>query len=206
MRATIVQSGLLRTNARYRPSPTLFSFPGLRGLPVWPTNFFAEHAQKLQTHYDAILDEYRKIEKMRASDYLEGDHALINGKWDWHSYALKGRRQADFAALCPTTTSLLESFSSPRLMLGTPFSYAFFSTLHPGSKISPHSAPCNLRVRCHFPLVVPQNVSVEECGMRVGEETLQWKAGEPIFFDDAFEHEVWNSSDQARVVLLFDLW
>ena len=25
-------------------------------------------------------------------------------------------------------------------------------------------------------------------------------------FDDAFEHEVWNETDEKRVVLLFDLW
>ena len=25
-------------------------------------------------------------------------------------------------------------------------------------------------------------------------------------FDDTYEHEAWNRSDQTRVVLIFDLW
>jgi aspartyl/asparaginyl beta-hydroxylase (cupin superfamily) len=27
-----------------------------------------------------------------------------------------------------------------------------------------------------------------------------------LIFDDAYEHETWNETDEDRVVLLFDLW
>jgi len=27
-----------------------------------------------------------------------------------------------------------------------------------------------------------------------------------VFFDDTFEHHVWNRTNQERVVLLFDVW
>ena len=27
-----------------------------------------------------------------------------------------------------------------------------------------------------------------------------------MVFDDTYEHEAWNRSDQIRVVLIFDLW
>jgi hypothetical protein len=121
--------------------------------------------------------------------------------------------QADFAVHCPQTVSLLESIDSPSaLMRDTPFSFAFFSTLHPASSIAAHTGPCNLRIRCHLPLLVPgdamQPAGGEEvgCGMEVGPVKVAWKEGEPVFFDDCFQHRVWNHTHSQRVLLLFDLW
>jgi hypothetical protein len=37
--------------------------------------------------------------------------------------------------------------------------------------------------------------------MRVGNETRAWKKSEIVFFDDSFEHEVWNRCRSERVVL-----
>lgn len=54
-------------------------------------------------------------------------------------------------------------------MSQTPFSFAFFSTLRPNAEIKPHFGPCNLRIRCHFPLIVPSNGDV---GMEVGGITV----------------------------------
>jgi hypothetical protein len=36
--------------------------------------------------------------------------------------------------------------------------------------------------------------------MRVGNETRAWRKGGVLFFDDSFEHEVWNDCDATRVV------
>eukprot|EP01039_Chlorochromonas_danica_P007406 gene7406-8192_t len=209
MRATILQSAIMRTITHPRPSPTLFNFPGLRGLPIWPSSdLFQGHTDLLIKNYDIILKEYHAIQAIKSSDYgAEGEeHKLHNGKWDWHSYVLKGKRQVDFAVHCPKTTELLESLQGPKLMTGTPFSFAFFSTLHPKSQIAKHCAPCNLRVRCHFPLIVPKNHTIEECGMRIANKKFQWEVGKPVFFDDAYDHEVWNHTSEERVVLLLDFW
>ena len=65
---------------------------------------------------------------------------------------------------------MLESIDD--LQLGTPFSYAFFSVLKPGASIATHSAPCNIRLRCHLPLFVP-DVPVGTCAMRVGDQFVQ---------------------------------
>jgi hypothetical protein len=40
--------------------------------------------------------------------------------------------------------------------------------------------------------------------MRVGDRICVWKEGEVFVFDDTFEHEVWNDTDEERVILLFD--
>ena len=44
------------------------------------------------------------------------------------------------------------------------------------------------------------------CGFRVGAETREWREGRAWVFDDTFEHEAWNGSDEPRIVLIFDVW
>jgi aspartyl/asparaginyl beta-hydroxylase (cupin superfamily) len=158
----------------------------------------------LEDNFQPILDEYLSLKKSSdvQSDYQVDDQKLHSGRWDWQSYVQKGTRKASFAASCPKTVDVLEGFKSPRLMTGTPLSFAFFSTMGAGAEIRPHFGPSNLRIRCHFPLVVPKG----DLGMVVGGKTLRWEVGKPLFFDDSYEHHVWNNTASQRVVLLFDLW
>lgn len=201
--ATILQSAVCRTRVKHRPAPSLFYFPGLSTKPVFDVSQFT-WAKELESKKDAILQEYKTLRaKKPDSDYATmEEHKLHEGKWDWNSYILKGKRQTDFAIHCPQTVEFLESLDSPTLMHGTPFSFAFFSTLHPKSTIAAHYGPCNLRLRCHFPLIVPKG----DCGMEVGDEIVRWEVGKPVLFDDCFQHKVWNETNEERVLLLFDIW
>jgi aspartyl/asparaginyl beta-hydroxylase (cupin superfamily) len=52
-----------------------------------------------------------------------------------------------------------------------------------------------------LPLVVPPG-----CGIRVGDETREWREGELLIFDDSVEHEAWNRGEGVRTVLLFEVW
>jgi len=158
--------------------------------------------KELKNATPIVLKEYRALQNAnKKSDYKE-DAKLHTGQWSWSSYILKGERQPEFAAHCPQTVELLEGFRRPTIMSETPFSFAFFSTMGPNATIAPHHGPCNLRLRCHFPLIVPDG----DLGMEVGGELVRWRVGEPVFFDDTFEHHVWNRTNQERVVLLFDVW
>ena len=40
--------------------------------------------------------------------------------------------------------------------------------------------------------------------MRVGDRKVVWREGNCVVFDDSFEHEVQNDTDETRAVLLFD--
>ena len=40
----------------------------------------------------------------------------------------------------------------------------------------------------------------------MGHEWVSWEAGKILLFDDSFEHEVRNDTDEERVVLLIRLW
>ncbi|KAG5190796.1 putative aspartyl/Asparaginyl beta-hydroxylase [Tribonema minus] len=207
--ATLVKSAICRTTAKCRPHPTLFFFPGLSSKTWHEPHKDTTHdtwVRRLESSYDAVKREYLDLVEKRkaASDYDVGtEHKLHKGHWDWHSYVLKGQKQPSFAEACPITAQLLDATESH--MTGTPMSYSFFSTLHPRSAIAPHTAACNLRLRCHFPLIVP-STNADECGIRVGDEVRAWEEGKAMLFDDAYEHEVWNHTGSQRVVLLFDIW
>lgn len=207
MAATLTRSALCRTPGVHRAYPSLFTVPGLHSQPVWksgPAHWKATF-DSLKQNLPAIREEYQKACTALPSDYIikEGEHTLHQGDWEWRSLITKGNLQPSFQAHAPTTTSIL--LSCPDLLLGVPFSYAFFSTLKPGTVIAPHYGPANIRIRVHFPLHVP-SADAEQLGLGVAGEVRHWTEGEPLLFDDCFQHGVWNKTEQDRVVLLFDLW
>jgi aspartate beta-hydroxylase len=199
--AILLKSAILKTNTVKRPSPSIFFFAGLNSRPIHNRNNF-NFSNILEKNYEVILNEYLNLKSNHIkSDYsLHGEKKLHTGIWDWNSYVMKGKRQSNFALLCPKTVDILESISNPSLMVNTPFSYAFFSTLHGNSTIAAHYGPCNLRLRCHFPLIVP----LGDCGMEVGNETIKWEKGIPIIFDDCYEHK--GKSWNLNVLLYFYLF
>lgn len=38
--------------------------------------------------------------------------------------------------------------------------------------------------------------------MLVASETLHWADGQALVFDDTYPHEIWNDTDEVRIVLL----
>jgi aspartate beta-hydroxylase len=101
--------------------------------------------------------------------------------------------------LLPETTRILSGIEMAQI--GGLCPNAMFSILEPGTHIPPHTGETNARLVAHLPLIVPEN-----CSLRVGIEAHQWRVGELVFFNDTIEHEAHNSSDQPRVVLIFDVW
>lgn len=81
------------------------------------------------------------------------------------NYINKGIKQPDlFKKFCPFTTSLLEEKVGKDLMTKTPFSYTFFATMKPSTSIQPHFGACNLKLRCHFPLFIPEDAFIRVGG------------------------------------------
>jgi aspartyl/asparaginyl beta-hydroxylase (cupin superfamily) len=92
--------------------------------------------------------------------------------------------------------------SATDIMSGIPFAYGFFSRLSPNSTISPHYGPCNVRLRIHLGLDIPDN-----CYIKVAEEKKLWEEGKCLVFDDTYLHEVKNENkEKQRVILLLDIW
>ena len=108
----------------------------------------------------------------------------------------------------PDTTALLRGIPGIR--------DAFFSRLGPGVVLDEHNGyadQSNYVLRCHIPLVVPDDVPVADnegitqrpCYIDCAGERRYHTLGEPIVFDDSKLHSAGNlSPDQARAVLILD--
>jgi len=123
--------------------------------------------------------------------YVKGEK---DEAWQVFNFSLFCMKFPENAKLCPLTAKVLYSIAE--------IISANYSWMKPRTHILPHKGYSRMQLRCHLPLVVPDE---KLCGIRVGNETRHWKAGELMIFDDSFEHEAWNNTDSLRVVLMFDI-
>jgi len=146
----------------------------------------------------AELDEVLKMRHaLPAFHDISPDQARISKQDHWKTFVFYGfgiRVDAN-CARCPETAKLLDSL--PHL------ENAWFSILAPGYHIPAHKGPTNGIIRIHLGLIIPRDR--ENCAIRVHQTRLHWDEGKCIVFDDYFEHEVWNNTDEERVVLFFDV-
>jgi aspartyl/asparaginyl beta-hydroxylase (cupin superfamily) len=126
--------------------------------------------------------------------YLSEADQRMEG-WNAFNFFFYGEKFTENCALCPRTTALLESL--PRFERD----HIMFSALNPHAHIPPHQGPMNGIIRGHLALVAPPG-----CYIRVGKDERTWEEGKVLVFDDSFEHEVWNHSEQVRIVLFLNFW
>lgn len=193
----------------YLQQPSMFYFPGLaqraffdRAEFDWvPAIEAATGAirSELSALIDAAADRFGPYVTASA-DRPPPNNPLLD-KPDWGAAWLwKDGVVADgMDALCPSALAALTLAPQPVIPGRAPL--ALFSRLMPGTHIQPHHGMLNTRLICHLPLIVP-----EDCGLRVGAETRQWREGELMIFDDSFEHEAWNRGTRDRTVMLFEIW
>ena len=137
-------------------------------------------------------------DKLALQDHLRGDKG--EPAWNAFFFHRHGVRNDANAARCPATIAALEATPLCRVRDHSP--EVCFSVLTPGSHILPHRGVTNTRLVTHLPLVVPEG----DLALQVSGETMRWQEGRCFTFDDTFEHEAWNRSDETRVVVLLDVW
>lgn len=151
-------------------------------------------------NWEKILAEAREILKHReaipAFQEISPDQKRISKGANWRTFILFGfgNRLEMNCKHAPLTTRLLESV--PNLQT------AWFSILSPGYHIPAHRGVSKGILRSHLGLIIPKDA--EHCRMRVGDTINVWRPGEIFVFDDTYEHEVWNDTQEERVILLFD--
>ncbi len=161
-----------------------------------PTQF--EWSQKVAEHWKTIRDE--ALEVCRHKDAIpplrevSPDHRRIMKNDTWRSFFLigYGNRIEENIARAPRTTELVAQIPG--------LNSAFFSILAPGSLITPHRGVTKAFITAHLGLVIP--AQREECWMRIDDQRVLWENGKWLTFDDTYEHEVRNESDETRIVLL----
>lgn len=125
---------------------------------------------------------------------ISPDQYRISDDDMWKTFWFRGfgYRSALAHAACPETARLLDAVPG--------LETAFFSILAPRKRIPPHRGVFKGIINYHLGLIVPRRR--DACWIRVGNEVLQWEEGKSAVFDDTNEHEVWNDTDEERVVLM----
>jgi ornithine lipid ester-linked acyl 2-hydroxylase len=128
---------------------------------------------------------------------ISKDQIEITDDDRWKTYFLYGYGfEAKLGVeTCPKTAELMRRIPG--------MTTAMFSILSPRKHILDHRGPYKGVLRYHLGLIVPQDVPA--CRIRVGEDIRHWEEGKSLVFDDTFNHEVWNDTDETRVVLFVDV-
>ncbi|MGZ3865159.1 MAG: aspartyl/asparaginyl beta-hydroxylase domain-containing protein [Bacteroidia bacterium] len=151
----------------------------------------------LEDYFQTILDELIALRESSENGYWRNTfpHYLYPGsvnQWQVFTFRFFGIKHPVNCSLCPKTTAILNKL--PGLVT------AEFSYLPANTKIKPHKGFTKMVTRVHLGLIIPK-----DCGIRVGSETHTWQPGKLLIFDDSFEHEAWNNSNEDRFVLMLDV-
>ena len=139
----------------------------------------------------AIYEHRQAIPPLRE---ISPDHRRIMKDDAWRSFFLVGygHKELGNIARAPKTAELIDTIPG--------LNSAFFSILEPGAVIVPHRGVTKAFITAHLGLKVPKQK--DACWMRVHDQRIAWEEGEWVVFDDTYEHEVRNDSDETRIILL----
>lgn len=152
----------------------------------------------LSANYEVFLDEARTV--IGGYRYLNWRYGMFNRRargysdgarasYCWRVYGLDLERNRERV---PKTSAILDACVPGLVTAG-------FYMLDAGTHILPHVGVSSDIRRGHMGLVCPPG-----CWLRIVDEKRTWTNGGFLIFDDTFEHEVKNESDQLRCILLFD--
>lgn len=194
-----------------RQQPTKMFFPGLPDEPFLDREP-PEWVRHIEGKTDTIREEFLALSEdaNQIQPYIQFDPNSptanhwkdVNHSTAWGSIHIyeHGKLNTAVAEKCPETVAALEQ--APLMKLSGHAPEIMFSVLKPHTHIPPHHGSVNGRLIVHLPLIVPEN-----CGqLRVAGQGRGWETGRCTIFDDTYEHEAWNDSDETRVVLIFDIW
>ena len=198
---TRIRKRIIRFGKRMRPRLNAFlaAQSSVPQAPVFDSAAFPFVAA-FEKNWPAIKREFDQIYSMRgalpAFHEISPDQKRISQGQHWKTFVLYGfgAKSQRNCAKCPVTAAALARV--PGLQS------AFFSIIDPGYRIPAHQGVTKGIIRAHLGLKVPADG--DHCFMRVGDQRVTWREGSCVVFDDSYEHEVQNNTDETRAVLLFD--
>lgn len=158
------------------------------------------HLLEIEKNWQHILKEVETILEHRESiptfQEVSPDQKKIAKGDNWRTFFLygfgqplpKNSTQAPIAVASMEKTEKLQT--------------AWFSILAPGYHIPHHRGVTKGILRYHLGLIIPKDY--EKCRIRVGTEIRPWQQGKGFVIDDTFDHEVWNDTEDERVILIVD--
>jgi ornithine lipid ester-linked acyl 2-hydroxylase len=179
-------------------------FIGRRSL-VGEATFFANDRfpwiAEIEANWETIREELMSVLEDREAlpnfQDISKDQIEITDDDRWKTLFLYGYGfEAKLGVeLCPRTAELMRRIPG--------MTTAMFSILSPRKHILDHRGPYKGVLRYHLGLIVPRDA--EACRIRVGDDIRYWEEGKSMVFDDTYNHEVWNDTDETRVVLFVDV-
>ena len=166
--------------------------------PTYDTSLFP-WLQPILTQIPAIREEALPILAHNEAippfrDFAPGHERIAPSANDWRSFFFYGYGYPvpENLARCPIVADAVKDV--PGLVS------AIYSVVGPGAHIRRHRGVSKAIMTAHIGLIVPDKA--ENCRMDVDGETVVWRVGQAAVFDDTHPHEVWNETDQHRVLLL----
>jgi aspartyl/asparaginyl beta-hydroxylase (cupin superfamily) len=151
----------------------------------------------MEANFEQIRQEVLALED--GSFHPESEKSIKrSGSWQVLMLYERGRKNQENCKLCPTITRIIERHDTVKTLAGL----MYVSRMSPHTAIQAHRGPTNMRLRCHLGIQVPSG----DCAIKVGEEVRYWAEGECLVFDDYYQHEAWNHTDETRTVVILDIW
>ena len=176
-----------------------FKYARLGNPPVYDTATFPWVAEvekawpEIRSELDRVL--VRQSELPSFQD-ISTDVKTISSDSGWKTFFLVGfgvRSEQNIRA-CPQTWEAVQKIPGLKT--------AMFSIFEPGKHLPAHRGPYNGVLRLHLGMIVPE--PADKLAIRVKDQICRWQEGKALIFDDAYEHEAWNHTDETRVVLFID--
>jgi hypothetical protein len=138
------------------------------------------------------------------------DHRVVSAGGKWTEYVLFGTGATHNSIAASFTKKLLKDCVPDAVSLAEAGGgEVIFSRLEPKTRIEAHCGPTNFRLTAHLGLVIPTSSSScgdDDCKIRVADKWHRWETGRVLLFDDSYEHEIRNDTDEVRIVLLLRFW
>lgn len=147
----------------------------------------------IRAELDRVLNRQSELPSFQ---HISSDVKTITQDAGWKTFILTGYglKSPQNIAQCPETWRIVQQIPGLKT--------AMFSIFEPGKHLPPHRGPYNGVLRLHLGLKVP--ASADKLAIRVDDTVCHWAEGQALVFDDAYEHEAWNLTDETRVVLFVD--
>lgn len=181
--------------------------PGLRTQPVHQLDDYDDSA-KVQKAYDALIlrtDDLRKeYLRLKEQQLMIRERECIHDidKGHWSRFEVNGAWQKLDDHGCSQDSPIACTLYHQLRRKGLRVIRAGYSAIEANTHIRPHYGVTNGQLKFHLGLIVPSSKQDEDpCAyIRIANQTHSWSEGDVLFFDDSYEHEVWNKCNSERVV------
>jgi aspartate beta-hydroxylase len=148
----------------------------------------------------AVAEAYGKIPRFHELMAEQAPISANDGR-DWRLFILKayGMEIPINMAQCPELSALVRSRSE---VLSASITF-----LGPRKHIPRHRGPFRGVLRFYLGLSVPElDNGLPAVRMVLNGQEHRLGNGASLLWDDTYDHEVWNDSDEVRIALFLDIW